>query len=84
MNKKLLKTLIRKTDLVKFSWKSNTIPLWSAEYLNDNDDRNYELNYILGDGHTEYNLDRGVYLYKSVRNQFKLIAVIKGDNIKVL
>ena len=84
MNKDLLKTLIKKTDLVKFSWASNTIPLWNAEYLNDNTDRDQEMKYILGDGHTNYDLNRGVYLYKSVRNQFKLIAVIKGDNIKAL
>lgn len=84
MNKDLLKKLIRKTDLVKFSWESTTIPLWCAEYLNDNDDRDKEMKYILGDGHTNYDMNRGVYLYRSVRNQFKLIAVIKGDNIKVL
>lgn len=84
MNKELLKTLIKKTDLVRFSWESNTIPLWCAEYLNDDTDREQEIKYILGDGHANYDMNRGIYLYRAIRNQFKLIAVIKGGRIRTV
>ena len=81
-----LKELLKKTQLIKFCWessKNSSEPLWNATYLLDDVDRDMAADSINQDALYNYDLNRGVYLYHAIRNQFKLIAVIKGGKIKV-
>lgn len=82
---KLLKKVIKKAHLITYIWKGGYGPnCRCGEYLNDSNDRKTELKYILDkDVHNCYDLSQKVYLYRQVRNQIKLIAVISDKGVKV-
>ena len=78
-----LKQIVRKANLVKYCWYAtheSRIPLWCTDYLLDKTDRD---TVVRGVEFEIYDLSRGVYLYKSIRNKFKLIAVITNKGIKI-
>lgn len=84
MDKKLLRKLLKKTDLVTYVFV-NTGHLRNANYLNDAEEREQEFRWITGENCTvDYDFDQGFYLYHKSRNTFKLIALIKNDEIKVV
>ena len=86
MDTKLLKKLLRKAHLITYVFKGVPDNLRSATYLNDTEDRLSEIRFIIHDGTTRnpYKLSAGVYLYRQVRKQFKLIAIISDSGIKEL
>lgn len=79
MNEDKLTKLLNKTDLIRFKWSD--INLWNVKQLYDKYDRAGEHTYILDKGHKTYNKKEGIYLYHLDNNEYKLIAVIKGDFI---
>lgn len=83
MNVKLIRELLLKADLVQYKWSADS-RLWCATYLNDRDDRLYELDCILdNDVQHPYSLDAGVKLFKKRYNTFKLIAIITKKGVKL-
>lgn len=86
MQEKLLKKLLKKADVVEFTWPSVTINLRCVSYLNDKQDREFEFGYISNtrpDGN-HYDLKRHVYLYRKVRGNLIRIAVINDTGITQL
>lgn len=89
MNKKLIKQaekLISQAQLVRYKW---LLPykhdLWSCSSIMDETDVDYELNILRGRNRYDYDLDAGVYYYKSLPNgELKLIGIINKDGIKYL
>lgn len=78
----MIKKLIKKVDLVKYCYEVNRMsskPLWNVDYLADNIDKSYFLNHFASG---MYDLKHGIYFYKSVRNQFKLIAKLTDAGVK--
>ncbi len=80
MDEKMIRELVKKSDLIKYCFNSVRRPLWCATYIIDDVDREHTLNAVMCD----YDLDRGVYFYKAVRNQFRLIGIVKKGKVKML
>lgn len=68
-----------KIDLIKYCWANQLV--WNAEYLSDDIDRKQFLDNL---SNNRYNLNHKVYLYRSIRNQFKLIGIITNRGVKIL
>ena len=83
IDEKLLKKLLKKTDVVTYVWGGCHTDLRSADYLNDQDDRDREFGYIMDDERFTYKKSSGVYLYHEVRCRLKLIAIVYEKGIKV-
>lgn len=80
---KELKKLINRCCLVKYCFEGHTYttkPLWCADYLLDNVDREIVLSNIV---ERKYDLDKGVYLYKTRKHNFKLYAIITKKGVKI-
>ena len=84
MNTNLVKKLLKKTDLIKYCYincSNSKKPIWTVDYLLDSTDRNIQFSYIESN---KYDLNQGIYLYHCSRHRFKLIAIIKKENVKIL
>ena len=82
MEERLVKEAVSKADLIKYTFNNDCKhKLWCANYMLDSTDRELEVMHILND---DYNLSNKVYLYKSIRNQFKLVAIITKKGVKKL
>lgn len=82
MNEKEIKKLINKCCLIKYCYPQRYYPkpLWCAEYLMDNVDREIATSHIVS---KEYDLETGVYLYKTRNHNFKLYAIITNKGVKI-
>lgn len=78
MDKNEIVKLLGKSDLVKYCYSG--LNVWNATYLADDIDR---MSAFAGITEGGYNLRQKVYLYRSIRNQFKLIAVISERSVKL-
>lgn len=87
MEDKELLELLMEIDLVKYSWESNfdtDYTYWTCDLLQDTEDRLEKFRYLKGNGHTNYDLKKGVYCYKQIGNSYELKAIIVEDKIKYI
>lgn len=87
MEDKELLELLMETDLIKYTWETNTninYTYWTCDLLQDTEDRLYEFRYLTGKEHKNYDLVKGVYCYKQIGNNYELKAIIVEDKIKYI
>lgn len=81
----MIKQLLKKTQLIKYCWETRCYktrkPLWCAEYLIDSIDKESCLKHI---ENSDYDLNAGIYFYKSKRNNFILIGILTKKGLKLL
>lgn len=90
LERKEVKAILKKGDMVRFSWKhldyEQIYHFWSVDSLDNEVEEDSSLHLIMQEpssgGSAVYNLDLGVYIYKLVRNDYKLIAIITDKGIK--
>ena len=87
MEDKELLELLMGTDLIKFKWESDlktSFEYWSCNLLQDTEDRLDEFRHLRSGGHKNYDLEKGVYCYKQIGNNYELKAIILKDGIKYI
>ena len=86
MEDKELLELLMETDLIKYKYK-NIFNLdyihWHSLVLQDDAERWDVFRYFNNKGHMDFDLEKGVYCYKEIENDYKLIAIIFEDRIKL-
>ena len=85
MNDKKLLEVLMETELIKFAWDKiyeSDFTFWNAKYLQETEERIDEFRYIKRLEKQDYDLEKGVYCYKEIDGDFKLIAIIYEDEIK--
>ena len=87
MEDKELLELLMETDLIKYTWETKInldYTYWNCNLLQDTSDRLKEFNYLKGEGHKNYDLEKGVYCYKHIGDNYELKAIIVKDKIKYI
>ena len=91
LDRKVVKELIKKTDMIRYDYdighETTKGFWWGCDFLNDYCDRKAEVDRICQDNPdydgAVYNLKHGVYLYRMIRDKFELIAIISDKGIKL-